>query len=97
MAAKKKTIITNELRELLCQRFRSMTTKFYGKQKQSTADICSVTSGQNYVEADFTTLDKKKCQLAVTLKYFQENTQEIYDTIKNPSLVNKPEFICELI
>ena len=47
--------------------------------------------------ADFTTPDKKKCQLAVTLKYFMENTQEVYDTLKNPLHVRKQEFVCEFL
>ncbi len=94
MAVNKNTI-TNDLRELLYARFSSMIIKFY--RKGNSSDTACVCDGLDYVSADFTTHDKKKCQLAVTLKYFKENTQEVYDTLKNPFPVKKQEFVCEFL
>ena len=94
MAVNKNTI-TNDLRELLYARFSSMIIKFY--RKGNSSDTACVCEGLDYVSADFTTHDKKKCQLAVTLKYFKENTQEVYDTLKNPFPVEKQGFVCEFL
>jgi len=95
MAVNQNTKITNDLRELLYTRFSSIIIKFY--RNGNSSDNACVCEGLDYVSADFTTHDKKKCQLAVTLKYFKENTQEVYDTLKNPFPVKKQEFVCEFL
>lgn len=95
MAVNQNTKISNDLRELLYARFSSIIIKFY--RKDNSSDNACVSEGPDYVGADFTTPDKKKCQLVVTLKYFIENTQEVYDTIKNPLPVKKQEFVCDFL
>ena len=95
MPAQNNTTITKKSSELLYERFSSMIIKFY--RKGNSTDNACVFEGPDYVGADFTTPDKKKCQLAVTLKYFMENTQEVYDTLKNPFPVKKKGFVCEYL
>ena len=93
MPAHNNIVITNDLRELLYARFSSMIIKFYRKNQPSKNTV--VCDGPDYVGAEFTSPDKKQCKLCVSLKYFMEHTQEVYNTIKKPIFVNKQDFVCE--
>lgn len=94
MPVQNNTTITNELREQLYERFDSMITKFY--RKLYSNGKVYISHNTNYVEAFFISPDKKQYDLFVTLKYFNENMQEVYDIIKNPFLIKKEEIFCEL-
>ena len=95
MPVQNNIVITNDLKELLYERFTSMIVKFYRKNQSSENTV--VCEGPDFVEAEFTSPDKKRCDLIVSLNYFLEHTQEVYNIIKNPVTVNKQDFVCKFI
>lgn len=92
MSKIKNHIMTRQMAELLATRFFSMVTKFYYKKPNSNTML---KSGGSYVGAEFTSPDNKRCYFSVTLEYFKNNQQEVYDLLKNPFEIEKDGLICE--
>lgn len=82
--------LSEELKELLCQRFLSIFIKIYGKNAQRW----TLTTGFDYISADFKSPDQREFSVVLTLKYFLNNTKEVYNLIKNPYEVDKEELKC---
>ncbi len=80
-------------KELLQQRFVSMVSKFYSNKPDCHTAFYY---GSSSIEVWFTSTDNKNCHFGVSLEYFQNNQQEVYDLLKNPLETEKEGFVCIL-
>lgn len=89
----KKRQLSKQKKELPQQRFVSMVSKFYSNKPD--CHTC-FHHGFSSIEVWFTSPDNKKCHFGVSLEYFQNNQQEIYDLLKNPFETEKEGLVCSL-
>ena len=91
--SQKKTQLSKKTKELLQQRFVSMVVKLYTNKPDGHTPFYY---GSSSIEVWFTSPDNKNCHFGVSLEYFLDNQQEVYDLLKNPLETEKEGLVCNL-